>query len=403
MLATRSMRLLIVGQFRMAGADLRRLRVAALPVVVVGSVLLVVALARDPRWLHAGAAFWVGFGCVLCASRFPFVIGSAARGYATLSASAAFALALDSRFGFAAAAVALAAGTAACDVAMRKTPVRVAGNTAQFVCSLAAGHVLLTAAAGSPGQSRGVPLRLFAGLWAGAAAFYLVNLLLVSSMHAHVHRTPLLAEWRESLIEHTVLSAALFACTPLFVTALQAAPFVLPLTLAPLLLAQLTSLIAHDRDLDANTDPLTDLPNRRGWLAEARTRGERPGSLTAVLAIDLNRFKTVNDTHGHDIGDELLRAVSARLAQAVRTGDVVARFGGDEFVVLLPAVADTREAEQIAARVQSALAGPWQIRELTLDVDGSVGVACGTDPAEHLLRRADKAMYAVKADGVRRG
>ncbi len=160
---------------------------------------------------------------------------------------------------------------------------------------------------------------------------------------------------------------------------------------------------------DALHDALTGLPNRTLFLdrleqslRRARRRGPESGA--AVLFLDLDRFKVVNDSLGHHAGDQLLQSVALRLDAALRPGDTVARMGGDEFTVLLEDVTDPREATVVAERVLATLADPFPIAGRELHVSGSVGIALGgpdVDP-EELIRDADVAMYRAKAEGKAR-
>ncbi|MEY2460170.1 MAG: hypothetical protein QOG30_2000 [Acidimicrobiaceae bacterium] len=152
-------------------------------------------------------------------------------------------------------------------------------------------------------------------------------------------------------------------------------------------------------------DSLTGLPNRLLFLDRldhAMARAERDkDAAPAVMFLDLDRFKLVNDGLGHDAGDELLAAVANRLRDSLRPGDTVARFGGDEFVLLFESVADSDRAEELATRVLACFEHPYDIDGENLLVSASVGVAL-YDPAHtaaELVRDADAAMYRAKAQG----
>ncbi|MFW3170851.1 putative bifunctional diguanylate cyclase/phosphodiesterase [Geodermatophilus sp. CPCC 206100] len=156
-----------------------------------------------------------------------------------------------------------------------------------------------------------------------------------------------------------------------------------------------------DSRRQARTDDLTGLPNRRHVfeaLAAADTRLAR-GAATALLVIDLDRFKEINDSLGHDVGDALLRQVGPRLAAQLRGGDLLARLGGDEFVVLA-ADLDEAGALALADRLCGALQRPFPLSGMSLSMDASIGIALGPEHsrvAEELLQMADLAMYSAKA------
>jgi diguanylate cyclase (GGDEF)-like protein len=152
-------------------------------------------------------------------------------------------------------------------------------------------------------------------------------------------------------------------------------------------------------------DTLTGLPNRRGFDRPSRRLLAAHGTASqplALLFIDLDGFKAVNDRLGHHAGDELLRIVGARLAHAVRAGDLVCRHGGDEFLCLLPRLCEPERAAAIAAGLLTAIAAPCEIGGQRVSVTASIGLALyprdGRTVGE-LLRAADAAMYAAKARG----
>jgi diguanylate cyclase (GGDEF)-like protein len=175
---------------------------------------------------------------------------------------------------------------------------------------------------------------------------------------------------------------------------------------ASLAATALTSVELLDRARhQALHDPLTDLPNARlfeAHLDQAIAEAERSGNEVAVLFLDLDRFKAVNDTYGHHTGDDLLRAVATRLQGTICSHDTVARMGGDEFAIILRSAADLAAAEQIARAVVAAVHEPFALHDIVVKVDASVGVArTGPTPAgcASVVRRADAAMYAAKAAG----
>jgi diguanylate cyclase (GGDEF)-like protein/PAS domain S-box-containing protein len=159
-------------------------------------------------------------------------------------------------------------------------------------------------------------------------------------------------------------------------------------------------------ELLATTDPLTLLPNRRvlaDRLAHGMLNVERTGRAAfALLFIDLDRFKHINDSLGHDIGDQVLKETAQRIGEATRKGDTVARLGGDEFAVVLAHMQKPEDAGPVAQKIIDALSEPYQLGEHTLNISCSIGVSVfplDANDAPTLLRNADLAMYAAKEHG----
>lgn len=152
-------------------------------------------------------------------------------------------------------------------------------------------------------------------------------------------------------------------------------------------------------------DQLTHLPNQRLFkdrLEMALTHSKRHGGVVAVMFIDLDRFKLVNDTYGHAEGDELLKKVARRLQNCMRAGDTLARKGGDEFTVLLPDLNQAEDASIIADKILNELKSPFPIAGQEFRVTASIGIAVfprDGETVDTLLKNADIAMYRVKADG----
>ena len=155
----------------------------------------------------------------------------------------------------------------------------------------------------------------------------------------------------------------------------------------------------------ATHDPLTGLPNRallHDRLQQAFARAKRSKRSVGVLFLDLDNFKLLNDTHGHGFGDKALVAVADRIAAALRVGDTVSRFGGDEFIVLCEDIRSLDEAQEIAERLHFQVTGPMVVEGVEMFVETSIGVAVTGDPEtepDDLIRDADAAMYQAKDRG----
>lgn len=164
-------------------------------------------------------------------------------------------------------------------------------------------------------------------------------------------------------------------------------------------LQQINDRLQHQ----ATHDALTGLPNRQLFFERLNTAlSAGDGAHFAVMVVDLDRFKLINDSLGHSAGDELLREVAHRLTAALRKGDTIARMGGDEFLVLARGVADPEEAARVAAKVVEALQAPLSLRKLEVRTSPSIGVSLfprDSREAAGLVARADEAMYSAKRRG----
>ncbi|MEU6220695.1 bifunctional diguanylate cyclase/phosphodiesterase [Streptomyces sp. NPDC047022] len=209
---------------------------------------------------------------------------------------------------------------------------------------------------------------------------------------------------RTALVRQGLVAVALLGIAPLVCVVALELPILLPLFAVPLIALDSTLWIARARAEEQLRDPLTGLPNRQ-WLLErtwkALDDADRIGARAALMLIDLDRFRSVNDTLGHLAGDRLLLQIAERLRLALPRGAEAARLGGDEFAVLLPVADSTTSAARAARCLVAALSSPLDLDGLTLVLEASAGVAVFPDhalDAEGLLRRADVAMYQAKRD-----
>jgi len=177
--------------------------------------------------------------------------------------------------------------------------------------------------------------------------------------------------------------------------------------------AKISKRAQHTYELQAKRDPLTNLPNRREFrysLSREISNAQRYDNYGALMYIDLDNFKNVNDSLGHSIGDMLLTQVAQRLTEQARSGDTVFRIGGDEFVYILGNIGNTeteaiRTSQTVAIRVIETLAKPIEIGEFSLHITPSIGIAIFPDTfdeitdSENVLRHADTAMYRAKKQG----
>ncbi|SDP31074.1 putative bifunctional diguanylate cyclase/phosphodiesterase [Actinacidiphila guanduensis] len=236
-----------------------------------------------------------------------------------------------------------------------------------------------------------------------ALAYLAVTRILLWAVHAPRGGLPTVA--RIALARQGMVGVALLGISPLILVVACHEPAVLPLFAVPLIALDSTLWIAHARAEEQLRDPLTGLPNRQ-WLLERAwaaidTAGEEDDAKVGLILIDLDKFRSVNDTLGHLAGDRLLLQIAERLRLALPRGAEAARLGGDEFAVLLPACDSVTRAQRVARGLVAALGSPLDLDGMTLVLEASAGVSVYPEhacDAEGLLRRADVAMYQAKRD-----
>jgi diguanylate cyclase (GGDEF)-like protein len=245
----------------------------------------------------------------------------------------------------------------------------------------------------------------------GAVAAWLVAYAVLEYGHSVLRGLPARSRGLTHALGNQLLfKASLLLLSPVLAVAAHINVGFLPLIFVPLLAVQRMARLSAERDRAARLDPLTGLANRTGLRAGFRDLlaasrqvspdGARGPATPSLLMLDLDRFKHVNDTLGHDVGDRLLIAVAQRISAVQPPEAIVARLGGDEFAILL--VTDTsEEAERVADTVVHALAEPVRLDRLQIDVTASLGIASYSDGEDFptLLRHADVAMYEAKQRG----
>jgi diguanylate cyclase (GGDEF)-like protein len=346
---------------------------------------------------HADLRLVLLVGAVFAGELLPIRLGPQ-QGEVAPSTTFTFAILLT--FGLPAAAAVQGLASLATDVVQRKRPVAIAFNVAQYVLAVSAAGLVHYLLVGPPGPDLGLP-ELIAVVVAGSV-FFVVNtgaVAIAVSLSTGTRMTDAIAG---DLVRQSATESVLIGLAPLAVVALERNVVLLALLGLPLLAVQRAARHAQMSEHLAMHDPLTGLPNRTMFysrLQRAITAAELDTRI-ALLLVDLDRFKEINDTLGHQYGDEVLRQVAHRLKAGVGPHDLVARLGGDEFAILLPQLKVGEAPIAVAERLRRSLAAPLDAAGVRLDLGGSVGVA--TYPAdggdvETLLQHADIAMYEAKS------
>ncbi len=262
------------------------------------------------------------------------------------------------------------------------------------------------------------------GILAAAAVYFVVNNALMAVALAFAQRVPILRYLLDDLPFQALAAGVLLSLSPAVVVAGDFSPLLIPLLALPLvavhrsasaslenarLVSELEESLTRLADQAAENeylafhDALTSLPNRilfRDRVEAATRLAQREGSVAAVMIMDLDHFKEINDTLGHDHGDALLKQLGTRLRSVLRKSDTLARMGGDEFGILLPSVSGRDGAVRVADKVRRALEKPFDVDGMALEVSGTIGISLFPEhggSVDKLIQRADVAMYWGKA------
>src|SRR4051794_25699153 len=343
--------------------------------------------------------------CALIGELVPLkVVTRGVEGEVTTSTTFAFAAMLVA--GPACAFVALVGASFAADAMRGKAPTKLLFNTSQYAITVTAAAVALHFLTGVPrvgGEFHFSPDDL-PGILAAASVFFVVNSVLVATVIALVQQLRVGRYLVQDWFFQVSTGGLMLGLAPMVALA---ADFALPsvaLLFLPLLAVHRGGRQAIAKEHQAVHDALTGLPNRSlfSHRIDQVLTGRRGDWTAAVMLIDLDHFKEINDTLGHHAGDRLLQEVAQRLRASLDEQDTVARLGGDEFGVLLPDLPDDESASAVAQHLLVQMRDPFLIDGLTLEVDASIGIACapehGSD-VEQLNQRADIAMYAAKEGG----
>jgi diguanylate cyclase (GGDEF)-like protein len=350
-----------------------------------------------------GAAFYVAAGLLVMLELRPLVTAGSpdANGVST---STAFVFALLLHWGLGPALLMMTIATILADVVRRKAPWRTAFNVGQFGVSYACAWVTLAVLGLHPSPQS--PVSVTAGqlvpILVAGCVYFLVNNGLVSQALALRNRSSFRTEFCDKIGYQVASTGALIGLAPIVVIVMERSPALVPLLLLPMAAVYATAALSLERERQALHDTLTGLPNRkllvqqaREALAEAKANDTR----VALFLLDLDRFKEINDTLGHHVGDALLKLVGRRLVKVVGDDVSVARLGGDEFAILVTRFTDEQEPIDLAQQIRAALAQPFRSEGMSFEIDGSLGIALhpqhGVD-VESLLQRSDVAMYVAK-------
>jgi diguanylate cyclase (GGDEF)-like protein len=338
---------------------------------------------------------------VLCEAR-PIMFARSS-GVQEIVASTSFTFALFLVFGPVLAMLAQAVASLYSDVFAKKTPIKTIFNFSQYWVAWGAATVTFIAIAGAEsfGTIGDNNWRWSLAVVATAATYFVVNNLLVGTAIALATRSKIRKVQWASLTREAISDCVLLAFAPIVVIVADRGLLFLPLLLLPVYTVYRTARVSAEKEHQALHDPLTDLPNRSSFddALQRRMAMSHSPRRAAVLLIDLDRFKEVNDTLGHHAGDELLRQIGPRLHSVLRDDAVVSRFGGDEFAVLLPEIDDEVDAQAIGLRIAHAVEEPFRVDGFNLEVQASIGVALFPDhgrQSDELIKRADIAMYVAK-------
>jgi diguanylate cyclase (GGDEF)-like protein len=373
--------------------------------VISGGLLglgLVTALEPRALWDHP-ATFLMFAALVVLGEMFPIQI-SIGNQSQDVTTSTTFTFALLLVLGPGPAAVAQAVASFVCDTKQRKPYWKRAFNVAQYsLAILAAGAVLSATTLHRQFGHGTVSVRALLPALLAGCTFFVVNHVLTGTGIALALDAPLRNSLTTELGFYVGTNAVILSLAPVVLVCAEANLLLVPLLLLPMAAAYRSAKVSVEKEHQALHDALTGLPNRVGFRNRiVQALAEDRGTPFAVLLLDVDGFKEVNDTLGHHIGDRLLCSLGGRLDGALREVDMVARLGGDEFAVFAW-VGGEPDASHVARLIASSLEEAFELDGLSVQMRASIGVALSPDhgaDADTLIQRADVAMYLAKDDQI---
>jgi diguanylate cyclase (GGDEF)-like protein len=380
----------------LSAVDAYLLAVTLIGCAMLGAVAVDSASAFLPT---APAEFWVFAGLAVLGQMLTIKV----RGYDEITSSTAFVYALLLLFGTTGAVLAQTASSLLTSARDRKSVLQTSFALAQQTISVVIAGVLLSALTDLPRPEASPPIAAYEvlGLFVAGGAYFLTTNLLAYVGPALLEGESLQGVLQRDLTLQVLTAAVFISLAPIILLAAHVDLSLCLLLLLPMIAVYKGGREAVMNEHRATHDLLTGLPNRvlfTDRIDQAVKHAERERKSAAVLFLDLDHFKEINDTLGHHHGDLLLRTLAPRLREVLRESDTVARLGGDELGILLPD-ATPAQASHVAGKILVAFKRPLQSEGLTLQVGASIGIACypthGRDVTT-LLQHADAAMFAAK-------
>jgi diguanylate cyclase (GGDEF)-like protein len=391
-------------------------------VIVTGLVLLVASLVLAPLSEAFGVAAWGGYpsqglvlsllvGTVIIGELRPVPVPRGGDAADMITISTTFTLTLAIVGPVSVALLAQAVAVLIDDAISRRSPVKIAFNVAQYTITVMAAHTAYSLVVGEPVFG---PYNVFdhnalelGGALIAAFVFLVVNQALVSTVVSLASEQQVRTVFVQDLRFQAMTAGVLSILAPVAALVVQTQPLMLPMLIAPVAAVYNSARLAVAMGRQASHDALTGLANRelfRERAVKALEDSQRADQPLAIMMIDLDHFKEINDTLGHQVGDELICEVAHRLEEARPAGATVARLGGDEFAVLLPDIPDLSVAEDVATYLLSVLGKSFSVGGVRLVVQASLGIALAPDHGDDvhtLMRRSDIALYEAKRERAR--